>query len=216
MRTFFSFLLVLIIVTAVIVYFLPSTIHLEKSMVLKAAPEPVFNYINTSAEWNKWAAWIMQDPSNKITYNGPESGTGAALNWSSEVPDIKTGNVLIESSQPFNQAKAQVNFESYGKSENTFLLQNTGNGTNITWTIDLGFTGWLNKIKGLFWKSKIDGWMNESLKNLDDATANAPNAHEPSVSDSLKYRIDTLAQKVDSLKNASNKKDTIRVDTVPR
>ncbi|MGI8952054.1 MAG: SRPBCC family protein [Chitinophagaceae bacterium] len=217
MRTFFTFLLVLIIVAAVIIYFLPSTIHIEKTMVLKAAPEPVFQYINATGEWNKWAAWLQQDPSNKITFNGPESGAGAALNWNSQVPDTKTGNVLIQTSQPYSQLKADINFDIYGKSNNTFLLENTGNGTKITWTIDLNVIGWMNKIKALSWKSKIDSWMDASLKNLDQATANAPNVQQPSASDTLKYRLDTLSKSVDSLKNSANKKDTIiRADSIPK
>ncbi len=121
MKALFT-LLTLILVAAVIIYFLPGTIHIEKTMALKAQPEVVYEELNTTGEWKKWAAWLKEDPVIEITYHGPESSAGAALNWNSQVAEINTGNVLLESSQKDSQVKALIQFDKYGKSE-TVLYQ---------------------------------------------------------------------------------------------
>lgn len=222
MRNLISILLVIVVIALIILYFLPGTITIEKNMILKAPSQVVYDHINTPKNWGKWIEWLKQDPVIELTYNGPESGAGAALSWNSQVPDISIGNVLLELSQPPTQVKATIDFAKYGKSDNTFLLQNTGNGTNISWSLDLnagekGFPeGWINKIKALSWKGKIESWMEASLKNLDEVTANVIYFPGQSATDSLSYKVDSLAAKIDSLKRLKLGKDTIYIDTLNR
>ncbi len=214
MKALFT-LLVLILVAAVIIYFLPGAIHIEKTMVLKAQPEVVYGELNTTGEWKKWAAWLKEDPVIEITYHGPESDAGAALNWNSQVAEINTGNVLLESSQKASQVKALIQFDKYGKSENSFVSGNTGNGTQVNWTLEInvaekGFpTGWINKIKAFSWKKTLAEWMDTSLKNLDEVTANMEYHPKPTINDTLVDRLDSLNSKVDSLKSLQKQKDSV-------
>lgn len=215
MQRVIAVLILIIILALVIVYFLPSTIHLEKSMILKARSEVVFDQINHPNAWRKWAAWIKEDPMINLTEHGPVSSEGAAMEWSSKVPEIGTGNMIIRSSQPPTRVQATVNFNDMAPSENVFVLANTGNGAGITWTIDMnladkGFpAGWINKIKGLSWKNTLSDWMEKSLKNLDNSTADIIYTPDPSINDTLINRIDSLNRKVDSLKRISTEKDTV-------
>lgn len=215
MRRLAGVLLVVIILALVIIYFLPSTIHLEKSMITKARSEVVFDQINHANAWQKWAAWIKVDPMINLTYHGPESAEGAAMEWNSKVPEIESGNMLIRSVQPPTKINVFLNFNNMAPSENTFVLANTGNGAAVTWTLDMSLTdkgiiaGWINKIKGLSWKNTLDEWMEKSLKNLDNSTADIIYMPDPSINDTLVNRIDSLRRKVDSLKRVSAKTDTI-------
>ncbi|CAN5483896.1 hypothetical protein BH10BAC2_BH10BAC2_11360 [soil metagenome] len=208
-------LFIIILVAAVIIYFLPGTIHIEKTMVLKAQTEVVYEELNTTGEWKKWAGWLKEDPMIEITYHGPESDAGAALNWISQVAEINTGNVLLESSQEASQVKALIQFDKYGKSGNSFVLRNTGNGTQVNWTLEInaaekGFpSGWINKIKAFSWKGTLSEWMDASLKNLDEVTANMEYHPKATINDTLVDRLDSLNRKVDSLKNLPKQKDTV-------
>jgi hypothetical protein len=215
MRSLLAFLISIIVIALIILYFLPGTVHLEKTMVLKAQSQMVFQEINTISEWKNWATWLKQDPINEITYHGPADAAGATLEWTSQVPEINTGNIILESSQEPTQVKAAIQFNKYGRSENNYILANTGNGTKVTWTLDMniaekGFpAGWINKIKALSWKKTIDTWMDESLKNLDEVTATAVYHRKPTANDTLVNKLDTLTMKVDSLKKINKEKDTI-------
>lgn len=215
MQRVIGVLILIIVLALIIVYFLPSTIHIEKSMILKARSEVVFDQINHPNAWQKWAAWIKEDPMIELLYHGPESSEGAAMEWRSKVPEIETGNMIIRSSQPPTRVYTNINFEDMAPTENTFVLANTGNGAGISWTLDMdlaekGFPkSWINKIKGLSWKNTLSEWMDKSLKNLDNSTADILYTPKPSINDTLVNRIDSLSRKVDSLKRVSSKRDTV-------
>ncbi len=202
-------LLLLVVIAAVLFYFMPGTIHLEKSMVLKAKPEVVYRYLNNADRWKEWAEWLKADPSNTISYNGPSTGPGARINWNSQVADFGSGNILIETAQAPSQLTASIHFDKLGRSGSTFLLENTGNGTRATWINDINLTekSWFNKVYGFSLKKKLDNWLDISLKSLDEITAIAPDLVTPG-KDSLSSRLDSLSVKLDSLKN---RKDTVYV-----
>jgi hypothetical protein len=194
-------LLLLVVIAAVLFYFLPGSIHIEKSMVLKAKPEVVFRYLNEGSRWKDWAEWLKADPSNNITYNGPGSGPGARINWNSQVAAFGSGTVQIESAQSPNQLTASIQFNIYGRDASTFLLENTGNGTRVTWINDISLTekNRFNKVYGYTWKKRLDAWLDASIKTLDEITAIAPDYITPG-KDSVTSRLDSLARQVDSLK----------------
>jgi|GEM_PF-6108546 len=213
-----TYLLVILFIAAVLLYFLPGTIHIEKSMVVKARQEVVYNSLNSTQEWKNWAWFLKEDPASIINYNGPSDGPGAALNWSSLIPDLRTGNVLVQTSEPATQVKALIRYDKYGSSSNTFLTENTGNGTKVTWTADIDVTnggsptGWLNKIKAFSWKAQLDKAMDVSLKSLDETTANT--VYIPGNNDPLSIKLDALYRKVDSLTQPKTRRDTVYVDTL--
>lgn len=215
MRRVAGILILIIVLFLVIIYFLPSSIHIEKSMILKARSEVVYDQLNHPNAWQKWASWIKVDPMISLTYHGPESSEGAAMEWNSKVPEVETGNIIIRSSQPPTRVHATIDFSNMSSSENTFVLANTGNGTGITWTLDMNLVSngfpksWINRIKGLAWKNKLDSWMEKSLKNLDISTADVIYTPGPTINDTLVNRIDSLNRKVDSLKRQSAKRDTV-------
>lgn len=203
-------LIVLVIIVGIFLYFLPGSVHIEKSMVLKARPQVVFNTMNNPSEWKKWADWLHADPDNTITYNGPSTGAGARLSWNSPVPEYASGDMLIESAQEPNQLKATINFSKYGTATNAYSIENTGNGTRVTWIFDLNVASksFLNKVKIYSWRTLFANWLDASLRNLDESTAAMPDYPAP-VQDSLRMRVDSLSSRLDSLRKTG--KDTVYV-----
>jgi uncharacterized protein YndB with AHSA1/START domain len=59
----------------------PDDFRIERSQTIKAPPEVVFALINDLHHFNSWNPFALIDPSLKIVYIGPQSGTGAAYEW---------------------------------------------------------------------------------------------------------------------------------------
>src|SRR6185503_12182168 len=71
-------LLVLIIVSQ----FLPSTYHVERSVVIAAKAEAIHPWVNNLKKWPEWSAWTAaKDPTLVYQYEGPEEGVGAISKW---------------------------------------------------------------------------------------------------------------------------------------
>ncbi|RFM27369.1 SRPBCC family protein [Deminuibacter soli] len=205
---FLLVLIILIIIGGTVFYFLPGTIHLEKSMVLKAKQPVVYRALSNTNEWKKWAEWLRSDPGATITYNGPAAGSGARLNWSSDVADYGEGDVLIESTQEPGQLRATITYKKYGVAGNSFLVENTGNGTRVIWTSDVVISNWFNKVYANSWRKRFNTWMDASLRNLDEYTAAEP--EYPLVQqDTMLHKVDSLNRQIDSLRSA--RKDTVYV-----
>jgi uncharacterized protein YndB with AHSA1/START domain len=116
----------------------PDTIHLERSILIKAAPEKIFPLIN---DLHKWDAWSEQDQGSAIiqkTFGGAEAGEGAASEWQGSGSSGK-GRMLITESVPNKKVSVAVDFVKpfAAHNINVFTLQPAGGSTKVTWN----FTG---------------------------------------------------------------------------
>jgi saccharopine dehydrogenase-like NADP-dependent oxidoreductase len=58
----------------------PSEMSFARSIAINAAPEAVFEHVNSPRKMDAWNPWVKLDPKTQITYEGPEAGVGDA--WS--------------------------------------------------------------------------------------------------------------------------------------
>jgi effector-binding domain-containing protein/uncharacterized protein YndB with AHSA1/START domain len=127
----FGALIVLLIGVA---FVLPSTVHVERSAVIKASPEEVFSIVNDLTRFNEWSAWSEQDPDMKQTLDGPPTGVGAKMSWTSH--KLGNGSQMIVESEPFKHIKTKLDFGGSGPSFATFTLDPVEGGTRIVWALD--------------------------------------------------------------------------------
>src|ERR1035438_5853550 len=90
----------IIVLLVVVSFFLPSKMHVQRSMVMNASAENVYYQINTLKNWEKWSPWHKKDSAMKLIYEGPAEGIGAKYTWESEVSDVGKGNLSIKDSKP--------------------------------------------------------------------------------------------------------------------
>ncbi|MSU58605.1 MAG: hypothetical protein EXS35_10585 [Pedosphaera sp.] len=139
MKTLKKILLVLgVIVLALVVIsqFLPSTYHIERSVVIAAKPAAIHPWINELKKWPEWSAWTAaKDPTLIYNYDGPESGVGAISKW--EAKKMGQGQMKVIESDPAKGAKFDVAIE-HGKFSftGTFTFEPAGDNTKITWAMD--------------------------------------------------------------------------------
>lgn len=127
----FGALIVLLIGVA---FVLPSTIHVERSAIIKASPEEVFSVVNDLTRFNEWSAWAEMDPDMKYTLDGAPTGVGAKMSWSSD--KVGSGSQVIVESEPFKHIKTKLDFGGSGTAFATFSLAAVEGGTRLVWALD--------------------------------------------------------------------------------
>jgi len=122
----------LVLLLAIIGFFLPSVSNLERSMVMKASPELVFEQVNSVKNWENWSTWKKMDPKMEITYGEIPSGSGAFYSWKGT--ESGEGRLTITESQPHSLIKSDLDFGEMGiaKCDYTFEALSDG-GTKMIW-----------------------------------------------------------------------------------
>ena len=61
---------------AVVVWFQPDDYRLTRATVIAAPAADVFARVNDLRKWDDWSPWAKLDPNAKVTFSGPQSGSG--------------------------------------------------------------------------------------------------------------------------------------------
>lgn len=137
---FFKWLLITLgIVVAIVIggsFFLPASVHVERSMVIRAEPAAIFPYVNNYRKFNEWSPWAPRDPNAEYTFSGPEEGTGAKMTWRSDNEQVGSGSQEIIESKPSETVVTALDFGEMGTAQASFRLQPEDSGTKVTWTLD--------------------------------------------------------------------------------
>jgi Polyketide cyclase / dehydrase and lipid transport len=59
----------------------PSTYKVERSTIIAASPDIVYNNIANLHNWEKWSPWKESDPTVKNTYEGDSIQVGSSFSW---------------------------------------------------------------------------------------------------------------------------------------
>ncbi|HXH20346.1 MAG TPA: SRPBCC family protein [Chitinophagales bacterium] len=118
----------------------PSHCHLERSTIINAPPQAVFDQVNNLKNWEKWSHWAEMEPDAKKTYEGPEAGAGSKYSW--EGKKIGKGTLTIVESQASDSIKMELDFPGEGKAYSSFRFEPADGGTKVTWDFDsdVGFS----------------------------------------------------------------------------
>ena len=171
-------LLALVVILLVVALFLPSEAHVERSVVIKAAPSVIFEQINTIKNWEKWSPWLKKDPSTKLTYEGPASGQGAKYSWTSN--KLGTGSLWIDDSKADSFIKNTMEFGGMGKSSSSFKLEKTADGTKVTWDMESKSENmpWYMRLPSHYFFLGMDGMIGPDyeagLKNIKEIAEKMP------------------------------------------
>ncbi len=127
----------LILALAVVGIFLPSQAIVERSTEIDARQATIFALLNDFHQVNKWSPWIEDDPNARVEIFGPRRGVGATVAWDGNV--IGQGSQTITESVPFERVATALDFGDQGEAKVVFELQETDEGTEITWTFNMDF-----------------------------------------------------------------------------
>lgn len=136
---------VLILLAAVVGFFLPDSAHVERSIVINNRPAMVFKLLNSFELFNRWSPWAEKDPKATYVVSGPASGVGAKQAWHSDDPNVGSGSQEIIESLPDSKIVQKLVFDDMTSGDNfaTYTLTPEGDGerTRVVWSYDGRFNG---------------------------------------------------------------------------
>lgn len=150
-----------------VAYLLPREATVVRSVVVDAAPEAIFPYVNSMRATEQWSPWIERDPDVELTYEGPVFGVGAKLVWASDHPEVGSGIQIIAVSVPNERVETELDFGPMGTAKAAFVLTPQGEGTLVAWEFatDLGLDPFARYF-GLALDGMIGAEYEEGLENL--------------------------------------------------
>lgn len=134
-------IILIIIVVVIGGYFiwnatLPADYHVERSTVVDASPEVVYDYVSDFKTWPEWGVWFEQDSTMKTTFGDKTKGVGASYSWTND--QQQNGSMSIVDAVENKSMKTELSFEGMGTSNGSWTFEPTEDGkTKVTW----GFSG---------------------------------------------------------------------------
>lgn len=129
-------LALIILAFVAVVALQPSEYRIERSTTIAAQPADVFPNVNDFHKWDPWSPWAKLDPNAKVTFEGPESGTGAVMNWAGNDKVGEGKQTIVESKQD-ELVRTKVEFVKpfVGSTNSEFAFKPDGGATQVTWSM---------------------------------------------------------------------------------
>ena len=132
-------LIFLLLVSLIVGFFLPSKVHLERSIEISRDKATIFKIINAYENFNSWSPWYDLDVNAEYIVSGPQEGVGSKLEWHGNNSVGDGVNEIIESVK--NQHIKSKMF--FGKSDapaySIISLEQQGEKTKVTWAFENDF-----------------------------------------------------------------------------
>lgn len=133
LKYIFFLLLILIIGFAIYVAVQPNDFNFNRSKVIKAPEQVLYNTVNDFREWPRFSPWLEQDSLATITYGDKTSGIDSKYAWDGEILGIGSMTTLnaIENKSIEQRIDFVEPFESTSNINWTFEPE--ADGTKVTW-----------------------------------------------------------------------------------
>ena len=127
---------VVIVVLAIIIALRPSTFRIQRSALIGAPPQAVFERVNDLHQWREWSPWEKLDPDMKRTFEGPSAGAGAIYRWDGN-KKVGAGSMTITESRPGELVRIRLEFLRPFAATNTteFTFTPEGGQTAVNWSM---------------------------------------------------------------------------------
>jgi hypothetical protein len=126
-----------------------STMHVERSVTIAAAPAVVFPYINDFSRFAEWSPWTEVDPDQVIETSDDAAGVGAWMTWSGDA-NVGSGKMQVIDSTPHLLVKQDITFTEpfAGAAVASLSIEPVAEGSVLTWSMDME-RGFMAKAVGL-------------------------------------------------------------------
>jgi hypothetical protein len=115
-------------------FLLPNKTKLERSLVIAAPVDSVFNQVNNLQNWVVWNPWQNNDTTIKVSYYGPLAGIGATQKWTS---NNGNGKITIMESVYASMVIYELQMEGMSPKTTMFNFEAiNSNSTNIIFTME--------------------------------------------------------------------------------
>lgn len=158
-KLIFTIILAFFLMALSVSLFIPSSYKVERSTIMKAPVETVFDHVNDLRKNELWSPWQAQDATMEIEYGDIVKGLGAAYSWTSE--QMGEGSLRIIKTQPYKRIETYLEFGERGTALGYWDFEEVEEGLRVTNGFK-GDVGW-NLIQRFF-NVLIDGQVGPSFE----------------------------------------------------
>ncbi len=135
LRWLLALILGLVLVVAIGGLLLSPKFQVSRTQQVQAPPDKVYALVASPKAWQQWSVWNQRDPAMTIAYSGPDSGVGAAWEWTS----VSQGNggMRFTAAEAPRRIAYEIHFEGFSTvSTGELRFKPAGSGTEVTWAMD--------------------------------------------------------------------------------
>jgi hypothetical protein len=166
-------MLVFVVLFTALGFVLPTTWHVERSMVIAAEPAEIHAQIESLKGWPEWTAWTRErDASLAWEFEGPEAGVGAVMKWQGDPKIMGDGVLTVTRSDPAEGLDYDMSMMGGSAlARGGLRYERVEEGTRVTWTDDgdmgLGpVAGWLTLLFSASVEEMVASDFTTGLENL--------------------------------------------------
>ena len=169
-------MVILLVILFLVSLLMPSKFTMERSIVINAENETVFDLVNDLSNWAKWSPWAQTDPSiyNEDAFSDSQIGEGAKFCWKSEIETVGEGCMEITNVDPYKAIEINVDF-GMGPTLGTWKFLPSDKSVEVIWgfEMELGLNP-ISKFYGYFMEDYIAPDYEAGLKNLKNVAESQP------------------------------------------
>jgi len=127
----------LILLILLVAAFAGTKWQFERSILINAPVEKVWQNINSLHAINRWNPWLDRDPHLKQEYTGTDGTPGATYAWDSQEKNVGAGNQTITGIKENAEMTSRINFirPFAGVGDAWIRLEHERGTTRATWGI---------------------------------------------------------------------------------
>ncbi|MGE4253087.1 MAG: SRPBCC family protein [Parvibaculaceae bacterium] len=114
-------------------YVLPGEAVVEREITIAAPPGKVFGIVSNLRRFKDFSPWAEIDPGLHYTFEGPETGIGQKMSWTSDNPQLGSGSQTVVDYQPNTRFATTLDFGDMGDAIAYFNFVPVGSDTKVTW-----------------------------------------------------------------------------------
>ena len=128
----------------------PDSFRVERKVVIKAAPEKIFPWLEDPKKTTEWSPWEKKDPAMKKTFSGPAKGVGAAYAWDGN-KEIGAGSLELTEVVAPKKVVMKLDFIRPMEGHNiaAYEVVPVEGGSEVTWSIT-GPSPFISKVMCVF------------------------------------------------------------------
>lgn len=124
---------VLIVLAVVVACVMPNRFSVRRSRVIGADAGTLYAKFAAPRTWAEWSTWTTRgDSTLHYTYEGPDSGVGAAMKWTSK--KFGDGKLTISEANPARDVRYELQMAGSDMHVHGHVsFQPAAGGTQVTW-----------------------------------------------------------------------------------
>ncbi len=127
----FGLIALIVLASAIGLMALPRITNVQRSLVMQAPAEVIFDQVNDLKKNEAWSPW--KDPTMVITYGSVTAGKGASSSWVSK--KMGAGTMTIAETVPSSTINIDLNFGAMGTAKALWTFTAEGDNVKVTETM---------------------------------------------------------------------------------